>query len=110
MLGLAKKTIFVLAVTFFKISLIDTVKLFEITNNYNLYEEMFYLPKESKVEYFIKDARLAGWLKKDVKTLMNTNNLSANSDVIKGSIVVNYSEYKINKNLPDRIFKKRRTN
>ena len=62
------------------------------------------LPKESKVEYFIKDARLAGWLKKDVKTLMNTNNLSANSDVIKGSIV-NYSEYKINKNLPDRILK-----
>ncbi len=66
------------------------------------------MPKESKVEYFIKDARLAGWLKKDVKTLMNTNNLSANSDVIKGSIIVNYSEYKINKNLPDRIFKKRR--
>ena len=90
-------------------SRIDTVKLFEITNNYNLYEEMFYLPKESKVEYFIKDARLAGWLKKDVKTLMNTNNLSANSDVIKGSILVNYSEYKININLPDRIFKKRRT-
>ena len=90
-------------------SRIDTVKLFEITNNYNLYEGMFYLPKESKVEYFIKDARLAGWLKKDVKSLMSTNNLSGNSDVIKGSIVVSYSEYKINRNLPDRIFKKRRT-
>ena len=51
---------------------------------------------------------LAGWLKKDVKTLMDTNNLEANSDVIKGSIIVNYSEYKINKNLPDRIFKKRK--
>ena len=90
-------------------SRIDTVKLFEITNNYNLYEGMFYLPQESKVEYFIKDARLAGWLKKDVKSLMSTNNLSGNSDVIKGSIVVSYSEYKINRNLPDRIFKKRRT-
>ena len=90
-------------------SRIDTVKLFEITNNYNLYEGMFYLPQESKVEYFIKDARLAGWLKKDVKTLMNTNNLSGNSDVINGSIVVSYSEYKINRNLPDRIFKKRKT-
>ena len=56
-------------------SRIDTVKLFEITNNYNLYEGKFYLPEESKVEYFIKDARLAGWLKKDVKTLMDTNNL-----------------------------------
>ena len=71
---------------------------------------MFYLPQESKVEYFIKDARLAGWLKKDVKTLMNTKDLSNNSDVIKGSIIVNYSEYKINKNLPDRIFKKRKDN
>ena len=89
-------------------SRIDTVKLFEITNNYNLYEGKFYLPKESKVEYFIKDARLAGWLKKDVKTLIDSNNLGASSDVIKGSIIVNYSEYKINKNLPDRIFKKRR--
>ena len=70
---------------------------------------MFYLPQESKVEYFIKDARLAGWLKKDVQTLMNNNNLSKNNDVIKGSIVVSYSEYKINRNLPDRIFKKRKT-
>ena len=48
-------------------SRIDTVKLFEITNDYNLYEGKFYLPEESKVEYFIKDARLASWLKKDVK-------------------------------------------
>ena len=91
-------------------SRIDTVKLFEITNSYKLYEKVFYLPQESKVEYFIKDARLAGWLKKDVKTLMNTKDLSTNSDVIKGSIIVNYSEYKINKNLPDRIFKKRKIN
>ena len=90
-------------------SRIDTVKLFEITNNYNLYEGKFYLPEESKVEYFIKDARLAGWLKKDVKTLIDSNKLGVSSDVIKGSIIVNYSEYKINKNLPDRIFKKRRT-
>ena len=89
-------------------SRIDTVKLFEISNNYKLYEKVFYLPQESKVEYFIKDARLAGWLKKDVKTLMNTKNISTNSDVIKGSIIVNYSEYKINENLPDRIFKKRK--
>ncbi len=91
-------------------SRIDTVKLFEISNNYKLYEQVYYLPQESKVEYFIKDARLAGWLKKDVKTLMNSKNISTNSDVIKGSIIVNYSEYKINKNLPDRIFKKRKVN
>ena len=40
---------------------------------------------------------------------MDNNNLGVASDVIKGSIIVNYSEYKINKNLPDRVFKKRRT-
>ncbi len=89
-------------------SRIDTVKLFEITNIYNLYESAFYLPQESKVEYFIKDARLAGWLKKDVKTLMNTKELGANNDVIKGSITVSYLDYKINKNIPDRIFKKKK--
>ena len=89
-------------------SRIDTVKLFEITNNYNLYEGRFYLPQQSKVEYFIKDARLAGWLKKDVKNIMNTKELGANSDVIKGSIIVSYSGYKINKNIPDRIFKKKK--
>jgi len=91
-------------------SRIDTVKLFEITNNYNLYEGRFYLPQKSKVEYFIKDARLAGWLKKDVKNIMNTKELGANSDVIKGSILVSYSGYKINKNIPDRIFKKKKKN
>ena len=62
----------------------------------------------NQVEYFIKDARLAGWLKKDVKTLMNTKDLSNNSDVIKGTITVNYLDYKINRNIPDRVFKKKK--
>jgi hypothetical protein len=73
-----------------------------------LYEGRFHLPRKSKVEYFIKDARLAGWLKKDVKTLMNTKDLNPDSDIIKGTIIVNYLNYKINKNLPDRIFKKKK--
>ena len=89
-------------------SRIDTVKLFDITNHYKLYEGKFQLPHQSKVEYFIKDARLAGWLKKDVKTLMNTKDLSNNSDVIKGTITVNYLDYKINRNIPDRVFKKKK--
>lgn len=89
-------------------SRIDTIKLFEITNNYDLYEGRFHLPRKSKVEYFIKDARLAGWLKKDVKTLINTKDLNPDSDIIKGTIIVNYLNYKINKNLPDRIFKKKK--
>ena len=89
-------------------SRIDTLKLFEITNNYKLYDNQYYLPFESKVKYFIKDARLAGWLKKDMKTLINPNNQKSADDVIRGVITVNYLNYKINTNLPDRIFKKKK--
>ena len=87
---------------------IDTLKLFEITNNYKLYDNQYYLPFESQVKYFIKDARLAGWLKKDMKTLINPNNQKSADDVIRGVITVNYLNYKINTNLPDRIFKKKK--
>ena len=89
-------------------SRIDTLKLFEITNNYKLYDNKYYLPFESQVKYFIKDARLAGWLKKDMKTLINPNNQKSADDVIRGVITVNYLNYKINTNLPDRIFKKKK--
>ena len=89
-------------------SRIDTLKLFEITNNYKLYDNQYYLPFESQVKYFIKDARLAGWLKKDMKTLINPNNQKSADDVIRGVITVNYLNYKINTNLPDRIFKKKK--
>tara|TARA_Y100000591_G_scaffold185492_2_gene160076 strand:- start:1647 stop:2393 length:747 start_codon:yes stop_codon:yes gene_type:complete len=91
------------------ISRIDTLKLFEITNNYKLYDNQYYLPFESQVKYFIKDARLAGWLKKDMKTLINPNNQKSADDVIRGVINVNYLNYKINTNLPDRIFKKKKS-
>ena len=90
-------------------SRIDTLKLFEITNNYKLYDNQYYLPFESQVKYFIKDARLAGWLKKDMKTLINPNNQKLADDVIRGVITVNYLNYKINTNLPDRIFKKKKS-
>ena len=90
-------------------SRIDTLKLFEITNNYKLYDNQYYLPFESQVKYFIKDARLAGWLKKDMKTLINPNNQKSADDVIRGVITVNYLNYKINTNLPDRIFKKKKS-
>ena len=90
-------------------SRIDTLKLFEITNNYKLYDNKYYLPFESQVKYFIKDARLAGWLKKDMKTLINPNNQKSADDVIRGVITVNYLNYKINTNLPDWIFKKKKS-
>ena len=90
-------------------SRIDTLKLFEINNNYKLYDNKYYLPFESQVKYFIKDARLAGWLKKDMKTLINPNKQKSAGDVIRGVITVKYLNYKINTNLPDRIFKKKKS-
>ena len=90
-------------------SRIDTLKLFEIINNYKLYDNQYYLPFESQVEYFIKDARLAGWLKKDMTVLVNPNKQKSAEDIIKGVIIVNYSDYKINKNIPDRIFKMKKS-
>ena len=90
-------------------SRIDTLKLFEIFNDYVTVENQYKLPKTSKVEYFIKDVRLANWLKKDVNNMIGMPESfgSSEKDIIKGIITVKYSDYKVNINLPDRIFKKR---
>ena len=89
-------------------SRIDTLKLFEIFNDYVTVENQYKLPKKSKVEYFIKDVRLANWLKKDVNNMIGMPESfgSSEKDIIKGMILVKYSDYKVNINLPDRIFKK----
>ena len=90
-------------------SKIDTLKLFEIKNNYKLYENKYYLPSTSKVEYFIKDMKLANWLKNDMPSMIGAEQqLKMNQGVVKGVITVNYTDYKINKDLPDYIFKKKR--
>ena len=88
-------------------SRIDTLKLFEIFNDYVIVENQYKLPKTSKVEYFIKDVRLANWLKKDVNNMIGMPESfgSSEKDIIKGIITVKYSDYKVNINLPDRIFK-----
>jgi len=89
-------------------SKIDTLKLFEIKNNYKLYENKYYLPSTSKVEYFIKDMKLANWLKNDMPSMIGAEQqLKMNQGVVKGVITVNYTDYKINKDLPDYIFKKK---
>ena len=90
-------------------SRIDTLKLFQINNNYELYENKYYLPSTSKVEYFIKDMKLANWLKDDIPSMIGADQqLARGRDIVKGMITVKYSDYLINKNLPDYIFKKKR--
>ena len=86
-------------------SRIDTLKLFEIKNDYKLFNNKYHLPTSSKVEYFIKDSRLASWLKKDTNVIMGSKNMVPDADVIKGTIIIEYSNYKINKGIPDRVFK-----
>ena len=45
---------------------LDTLKLVEITNKYQSVNDDFIMPSSSTVQYFIKDAKLSGWLKKDI--------------------------------------------
>ena len=90
-------------------SRIDTLKLFQINNYYELYENKYYLPSISKVEYFIKDMKLANWLKDDIPSMIGADQqIAKGQDIVKGMITVKYSDYLINKNLPDYIFKKKR--
>ena len=90
-------------------SRIDTLKLFQINNDYELYESKYYLPSISKVEYFIKDMKLANWLKDDIPSMIGADQqIAKGQDIVKGMITVKYSDYLINKNLPDYIFKKKR--
>ena len=90
-------------------SRIDTLKLFQINNYYELYENKYYLPSTSTVEYFIKDMKLANWLKDDIPSMIGADQqLAKGQDIVKGMITVKYSDYLINKKLPDYIFKKKR--
>ena len=90
-------------------SRIDTLKLFQIKNYYEFYENKYYLPSTSTVEYFIKDMKLANWLKDDIPSMIGADQqLAKGQDIVKGMITVKYSDYLINKKLPDYIFKKKR--
>ena len=90
-------------------SRIDTLKLFQIKNYYEFYENKYYLPSTSTVEYFIKDMKLANWLKDDIPSVIGADQqLAKGQDIVKGTITVKYSDYLINKKLPDYIFKKKR--
>ena len=85
------------------------MKLLQINNYYELYEDRYYLPSTSTVEYFIKDMKLANWLKDDIPSMIGADQqLAKGQDIVKGMITVKYSDYLINKKLPDYIFKKKR--
>ena len=59
------------------------------------------------VEYFVKDARISKWLKKDIGTIVgNQESINIKSDMVRGEITVIYNKYKVNRGINDSIFKK----
>lgn len=83
---------------------LDTLKLFQINNYYQDYDE-YYMPYKSVVKYYIKDKKLFNWLNKDAGSVMGKENLpNSNNSIVEGTIIVNYKKYKINKGIKDKIF------
>ena len=84
---------------------IDTVKIMEINNFYDVVDDSFYMPIRSTVEYYVKDARLSKWINKDIGTIMGNNHImNVESDMVKGLISVNYAKYRVNRGIKDSIF------
>ena len=83
---------------------LDTLKLVEITNEYKIIDKKFTMPSASTVQYFIKDAKLSGWLKKDITSIVGQNPLEKSNDMVEGMISIIYEDYIINKGIKDKIF------
>ena len=86
---------------------IDTLKIMKINNMYDFVDGNYFLPVKSTVEYFVKDARISKWLKKDIGTIVgNQESIDIKSDMVRGEITVIYNKYKVNRGINDSIFKK----
>lgn len=83
---------------------LDTLKLVEITNTYKKVDNNYVMPSASTVQYFIKDAKLSGWLKKDITSIVGQNPLEQKSDMVEGKISIVYEDYIINRGIKDKIF------
>lgn len=84
---------------------LDTLKLFQINNSYTSFEDEFYMPEKSTVEYYVKDKKLFNWINKDVSNIIGQDeSLMKNSSTVKGTITVLYKDYEINKGISDKIF------
>jgi hypothetical protein len=83
---------------------LDTLKLVEITNTYKKVDNNYVMPSVSTVQYFIKDAKLSGWLKKDITSIVGQNPLEQKSDMVEGKISIVYEDYIINRGIKDKVF------
>ena len=86
---------------------IDTIKIMQINNEYGFVDGDHFLPVRSTVEYFVKDARISKWLKKDIGSLIgNQQKTDIQDDMVKGKITVLYNKYKVNRGIDESVFKK----
>ena len=86
---------------------IDTIKIMQINNEYDFVDGNHFLPVRSTVEYFVKDARISKWLKKDIGSFIgNQQKMDIQDDMVKGKITVLYNKYKVNRGIDESVFKK----
>ncbi len=86
---------------------IDTIKIMQINNEYGFVDGDHFLPVRSTVEYFVKDARISKWLKKDIGSFIgNQQKMDIQDDMVKGKITVLYNKYKVNRGIDESVFKK----
>ena len=83
---------------------LDTLKLVEITNKYKLFDDEYFMPVESKVQYYVKDAKLSSWLKNDITSIVGQNPISQDNDMVEGKISIIYTDYIINKGIKNSLF------
>ena len=84
---------------------LDTLKLVEINNSYTSFKNEYVMPSKSTVQYFVKDAKLSSWLKKDISSIVGQNPMSQKTDMVQGIISIMYKDYKINEGIDKNIFK-----
>ena len=86
---------------------IDTIKIMQINNEYGFVDGNHFLPVRSTVEYFVKDARISKWLKKDIGSFIgNQQKMDIQDDMVKGKITVLYNKYRVNRGIDESVFKK----
>ena len=83
---------------------LDTLKLVEIINRYEKFNQ-YLMPSSSTVKYFVKDAKLSKWLKKDISSIVGQNPLGSKSDMVEGMINIKFKDYEINHEINNKIFK-----
>ena len=84
---------------------LDTLKLFQINNYYEMYDQKYYMPSQSIVKYYVKDKKIFNWLNKDAGNIIGKEGApKENNSIVEGTITVDYKKYIINKGIKDKIF------